>query len=220
MGLPADKDITSSDDQMRQAGIDYLKRCVQTAAALGSPALGGLPYVPWLYFPDDNNLQPYRDRAAAAVREVAAVAADEGIVICLEIINRFETFMFNTVQEGLAFLRQVDHPAVKLHLDTYHMNMEEDHMGDAIRAASEHLGHFHCAASNRKLPGKGHINWSEIRTALDDIDYQGGLVIETFPNPMVETGRTINVWRPLVSDFDAEAAEAAQFIQRTLIDPA
>jgi D-psicose/D-tagatose/L-ribulose 3-epimerase len=79
---------------------------------------------------------------------------------------------------------------------------------------------FHCAASNRKLPGKGHINWSEIRTALDDIDYQGGLVIETFPNPMVETGRTINVWRPLVSDFDAEAAEAAQFIQRTLIDPA
>jgi D-psicose/D-tagatose/L-ribulose 3-epimerase len=142
MGLPADKDITSSDDQMRQAGIDYLKRCVQTAAALGSPALGGLPYVPWLYFPDDNNLQPYRDRAAAAVREVAAVAADEGIVICLEIINRFETFMFNTVQEGLAFLRKVDHPAVKLHLDTYHMNMEEDHMGDAIRAASEHLGHF------------------------------------------------------------------------------
>jgi D-psicose/D-tagatose/L-ribulose 3-epimerase len=216
MGLPADKDITSPDEATRRAGIEYLKRCVETAARIGSPVLGGLPYVPWLYFPDGNDLQPYRDRSAEALREVAVTAADNGITLCLEIINRFETFMFNTVAEGLAFLGQVDHPSVKLQLDTYHMNMEEDNIANAIRQAGARIGHFHCAASNRKLPGKGHLNWDAVREALDDVDYQGGVVIETFPDPTAETGRTVSVWRPLVSDFDSEAREAAQFVRAKL----
>lgn len=218
MGLPPDKDITSPDAAVRQAGIAYLKRCVETAARLGSPVLGGLPYAPWLYFPQDDDLQPYRDRSAAALREVAAAAADHGVTLCLEIINRFETFMFNTVDEGLKFLAQVDHPAVRLQLDTYHMNMEEDDMAAAIRQAGAAVGHFHCAASNRRLPGRGHIDWSRIRAALDDIGYQGGVVVETFPDPTAETGRTIHTWRRLVEDLDAEAAQAAQFVRRHLID--
>jgi D-psicose/D-tagatose/L-ribulose 3-epimerase len=217
LGLPLDKDITSDNTSTRRAGIEYLKRCVETAAQIGSPMLGGLPYVPWLYFPEDRNLQPYRDRSAAALREVAVTAADHDITICLEIINRFETFMFNTVAEGLDFLLQVDHPAVKLQLDTYHMNMEEDNLAAAIRLAGQHIGHFHCAASNRKLPGKGHIDWQAIRTALDEVSYSGGVVIETFPDPMAETGRTVNTWRSLVDDFDQEAREAAIFIRKNLI---
>lgn len=218
MGLPEDKDITHPDPQVRQGGIDYLKRCCETAAKLGSPALGGLPYVPWLYFPTETDLQPYRDRAAKSLEAVAQTAGDNGIVLCLEIINRFETFMFNTVDEGLTFLHQVDHPAVRLQLDTYHMNMEEDDMAGAILRAGDLLGHFHCAASNRKLPGQGHIDWPAIREALDEIDYQGGLVIEVFPNPLAETGRTVNTWRPLVQDYDQEAIQAEQFIRKHLID--
>lgn len=218
MGLPQDKDITSPDSQTRQAGIDYLKRCCETAAQLGSPILGGLPYVPWLYFPDSNDLQPYRDRAAESLREVATTAADNGISLCLEIINRFETFMFNTVQEALVFLNQIDHPAIKLQLDTYHMNMEEDNLADAIKLAGSHLGHFHCAASNRKLPGQGHIDWRMIREALDDIDYRGGVIIEVFPNPQAETGRTVNTWRPLVHNYDEEATKSGNFIRKILIE--
>ena len=152
------------------------------------------------------------------MNEVAATAADNGILLCLEVINRFETFMFNTVEEGLKFLAQIDHPGVKLQLDTYHMNMEEDNLADAIRQAGKALGHFHCAASNRKLPGQGHIDWAAIRGALDEIGYQGGVVIETFPNPNAETGRTVNTWRPLVHDFDGEAREAAQFVLQHLIE--
>jgi len=141
------------------------------------------------------------------------MASDLGIDITLELLNRFETFMFNCVDEGLAFLQQVDHPNVKLQLDTYHMNMEEDNLAEAIRKADDKLGHFHCAASNRKLPGKGHIDWGQIFDALDDIHYNRGIVIETFPNPAAETGRTINVWRPLVEDFDAEAVESLTFLR-------
>lgn len=218
MGLPAELDIGSASAATRRAGIEYLKRCADTAAALGSPLLGGLPYVPWLYFPEPAAMPGHRERAAAAIREVAHTAADLGIFISLEIINRFETFMFNTVAGGQAFLAAVDHPAVRLQLDTYHLNMEEDDIGAAIRAAGGQLGHFHCAASNRKMPGRGHIPWSEVRRALDDIDYQGGVVIECFPNHLAETGRTVHTWRPLVEDYDSEASAAAAFLRNALIE--
>ena len=213
MGLPLEMDITSPEASVRRGGIEYLKRCAETAQRVGSPILGGLPHVPWLHFPPQGDLHEFRARSADSLREVAQTAADLGITICTEIVNRFETYIFNSVDEGLAYLDMVDHPAVKLHLDTYHLNMEEDNISDAIRRAGGRLGHFHAAAGNRKLPGKGHIDWSEIFNALDDIEYDGGVLIETFPNPNVETGRTINVWRPLVHDFDAEAVESLTFLR-------
>ena len=214
MGLPTEMDITSPNEAVRRRGIEYVKRCADAAQRVGSPILGGVPYGPWLVFPDTNELQPYRDRGAAAMSEIAKTASDLGITITVELLNRFETFMFNTVDEGLDYLARVDQPNVKLQLDTYHMNMEEDHLAEAILKAGDKVGHFHCAASNRKLPGKGHIDWPLIFDMLDEVNYQGGMVIETFPNPDAETGRTINVWRPLVHDFDAEAIESLNFLRR------
>jgi D-psicose/D-tagatose/L-ribulose 3-epimerase len=94
------------------------------------------------------------------------------------------------------------------------MNMEEDNLAAAIREAGKHIGHFHCAANNRKLPGRGHIDWQAIKAALDEIGYQGSLVVEAFPNPNVETGRTVNTWRPLVQDYDSEARQAVEFLRQ------
>ncbi len=213
MGLPLDKDITSPDEATRQKGIEYLKRCVETAAKLGSPILGGLPYVPWLHFPPDRDLRPYYERSAKAIQSVAATAKDQNITLCIEIINRFETYIFNTVAEGLDYLSLVNHPSVKLQLDTYHMNMEEDHLPAAILLAGSKLGHFHCADSNRKPPGGGHIRWAEIKQALDTVGYGGPLVIECFPNPQSETGRTVNTWRSLVADEDGDVARALALLR-------
>lgn len=217
MGLNAATDISSPDGAVRAAGIEYLKRALEATRKLGSPILCGLPYLQWLYFPTGDH-QPYRERCASSLRVVAQAAADNGVTICLEVINRFETFMFNTVGDALTFLQHVDHPAVKLHLDTYHMNMEEENIAQAIRSAGDQIGHFHCVASNRRLPDKGHLNWQEIRQALDDIGYDKGLGIEAFPLPNTETGRTVNTWRPLADDLDADARAAARFIRQQLID--
>jgi D-psicose/D-tagatose/L-ribulose 3-epimerase len=214
MGLPLAKDITSADAQVRRAGVEYLKRCVDAAARVGSPILGGLPYVPWLHFPKGDDLRPFRERSAAAMREVSIAASNMGLTICTEIINRFETYIFNTVEEGLDYLTMIEHPAVKLQLDTYHMNMEEDNLSAAIRLAGDHIGHFHCADSNRKMPGRGHIDWSRVKTALDEVDYHGALVVETFPNPAAETGRTVNTWRSLVSNYDEEAQKALALLRQ------
>lgn len=213
VGLPLANDITSSDEAIRRSGIEFLKRCAETAAQIGSPILGGLPHVPWLHFPAAVDLRPYRERSAAAIREVAVAANDVGVTVCTELINRYETYIFNTVADGLDYLRLVDHPAVKLQLDTYHMNMEEDDLPAAIRLAAGNIGHFHCADSNRKLPGHGHIDWQAIKTALDEVSYNGVLVMETFPNPAAETGRTVNTWRPLVGDYDDEAKKALAFLR-------
>lgn len=214
-GLSPATDITSLDKSIREAGIAYLRLCLETAQRLGSPILGGVTYAPWLHFPPPSeDLREYRNRSAAALREVAVIAGDMGVTLTLEILNRFETFMFNTVDEASAFLQQIDHPAVQLQLDTYHMNMEEDSLKQAILDAGDMIGHFHCAASNRKLPGQGHIDWGAIMAALDAANYQGGLVIETFPNPTVETGRTVNTWRSLVTDYDEEAKQAVAFLRR------
>lgn len=215
-GLSLETDITSPDKSCRDAGIDYLRRCLETTKQLGSSCLGGVTYAPWLHFPKEDDLRPFRDRSASTLREVAKIADDLGITLTLEILNRFETFMFNTVDEGLAFIRQIDHPSVQLQLDTYHMNMEEDNLADAIRLAGSAVGHFHCAASNRKLPGQGHIDWGAIKSALDEINYQGALVIETFPDPTAETGRTVNTWRPLVAEPDTEIRESLAFLRANL----
>lgn len=212
-GLSPATDISSADARVRSAGIEYLKRCLESASRVGSPILGGVPYAPWLYFPSASDLRPFRERSAAAIREVARTAADLGLTICIEVLNRYETFMFNTAHEALAYLELVDAPNVKLQLDTYHMNMEEDDLGAAIRLTGSRLGHFHCAANNRRLPGPGHIDWGAVRSALDDIGYAGWLVIETFPNPTVETGRAVNTWRPLVEDADGDLRRSLEFLR-------
>ncbi len=214
-GLTPDLDVSSPDTTVRRAGIEYLKRCLSTAAALGSPIMGGVTYAPWFAFPDDD-LEARRHRSAESLREVAGAAEAVGVDLCVEILNRFETFMFNTVDQANEYLDLVDHPSAKIELDTFHMSMEESDLAAAVRSAGERLGYFQCAANNRAMPGKGHIDWAAIGAALDDIAYTRPVVVETFPNPDVETGRTTHAFRPLVGDLMAEAREAADFVKTHL----
>lgn len=215
-GLTGETDVSHPDPAVRRAGVEFLKRCLEIAASLGSPILGGVTYAPWFDFPDDSDLAARRTRSAKSLQEVAVAADALGVDLCVELLNRFETYMFNTVDQANAYLDLVDHPSVKIELDTFHMNMEEADLGAAIRSAGARLGHFQCAANTRAMPGKGHIDWGTLGAALDDISYRGWVVVETFPNPDVETGRTTHAWRPLVDDLMADAADAATFVRREL----
>ena len=141
-GLSPGLDVSSPDAAIRRAGIDHLVRSLDTAAALGSPVLGGVTYAPWFHFPAEVDLQPYRERSAASLVEVARAADDLGVDLCVEVLNRFESFMFNTAAEALGFLALVDHPSVMVELDTFHMNIEEDDLADAIRSVGRPAGSF------------------------------------------------------------------------------
>ena len=214
-GLNPSTDVSSPDPTVRAAGMEHLRRCLDHAAELGSPILGGVTYATWMGFPAGGH-DGYRKRSAAALHEVGAYASTVGVDLCLEVLNRFETFMFNTVADCLGFIEMVDNPSVKVELDTFHMNMEEDDLAAAVRLASGRIGHVQVAANNRRAPQYGHIDWASFRAALDDAGYEGWVVFETFPNSKVETGQATYAWRDLTDDPDRDASDAARFIKENI----
>ncbi len=131
----------------------------------------------------------------------------------MEVLNRFEGYLINTVFQGIQIIDEVGSDHLKLHLDTFHLNIESDRIDDEIRAARGYLGHFHCVANNRKIPGAGHIPWNGVKQALVEVGYDGYLVAETFVNPAGEVGRGLFIWRQLAEDLDTAAKKTADFLR-------
>ena len=212
-GLPPDCDISHPDPAVQQRGIDHIIRCLEGAAVVGSPVLAGVLHVGWGAKVPEGDFRPYMERSVEVIRRVAEEAKCSEVTLCLEVLNRYEAYFLNNVQDSLDFLERVGHPNVKLLLDTYHMNIEEDDVAEAVRRAGESLGHLHCAANNRKRPGRGHISWEDLRNALDEIDYQRWIVMECFPYSESEVGRGMFAWHSFTDDVDADAREGATFLK-------
>lgn len=211
-GLGPGTDITHPDATVREAGLKHLRTCIEGAKNLGSPALGGVTYAPWAVFPsDDHNKR--QENCINSLKEATKIAEDNGVLLCMEVLNRFEGYLINTVAQGIEIIEAVGSPNLKLHLDTFHLNIEADQIDEEIRAAGVHLGHFHCVANNRKPPGEGHIPWDQVKQALVDVNYQGYLVAETFVSPAGEVGEGLFIWRELAEDLDRAAAKTADFLR-------
>ncbi len=211
-GLGLETDITSPNEEIRKSGITYLRSCIEGARKLDSPILAGVTYAPWAVFPsDDFDLR--RKQCIQSMKEVAQMGQDNGVTICMEVLNRFEGYLINTAKQGVELIKEIDHENIKLQLDTFHMNIEEDDIGDAIRTAGVHLGHLHCVGNNRKIPGEGHIPWKDVRDAINEINYKGSIVAETFVNPAGEVGRGLFIWRPLAANLDEAASKSATFLR-------
>jgi D-psicose/D-tagatose/L-ribulose 3-epimerase len=136
----------------------------------------------------------------------------------MEVVNRFEQFIMNTADEAVAYIEAVGSPNARVMLDTFHMNIEEDFIDDAIVKTGDRLGHLHIGENNRMPPGYGHIPWTEIGAALRRIHYQGYVVMEPFLMPGGQVGRDIKVFRDLSVglDLDEEARKALQFMRGVL----
>jgi D-psicose/D-tagatose/L-ribulose 3-epimerase len=220
-GLSADTDVSSDDESVRRAGIETLKNDISLCADMGGTKIGGIVYGV------HKNLPPgaafYRDklfeRGVNAVREAAKTAADYGVTLTVEIVNRFESVILNTAEEGVSFIKAVDNPAAGLHLDTFHMNIEEDDLPEAIRTAGKYLKHVHFCENNRKLPGNGHIDWNSVKEALLEIGYDDTIVIESLPFPYGTVSDRLNIWRNLLNkDVDSDLAQAAIFLKKLFKD--
>ena len=150
------------------------------------------------------------------MREIIKTAEDCGVTYCVEAVNRFETCLINTGAEALAYVAEIDSPNIGVLLDTYHMNIEENNIGDAIRLVGDKLTSFHTGENNRTAPGRGHLDWDEIFGALADINYKGRIVSEPFVMQGGEVGRDIHVYRDLIDNpsekrIDEEAAYLLNF---------
>ncbi len=212
-GLSADTDITHPDRLIRKAGLDYLQACIEGAARLGSPVLGGLTYAGWGVFPVEGKMER-RKQCIDSLKLVDQIANDYGITVCLEVVNRFEGYLLNTVDQGLSLLEELSCSNIKLHLDTFHMNIEEDDLGAAILRAGSLLGHLHVVENNRKVPGAGHIPWEAVSQSIHAINYQGYIIAETFVNPIGEVGSGLYIWRSMAANLDEAAKSAATFLKR------
>ena len=161
IGLPAQYDMASEDPAVRQAGMQYAKKLLECVHEMGGKVLGGILYSSWPARMDFGLLdkRPWWDRSVQCVQKVAQIANDYGIHYCLEIVNRYEQFLINTVDEGPTLSERCGQSACKLLLDVFHMNIEEDSIAQAIETAGDAIGHFHIGETNRRVPGRGRMPW-------------------------------------------------------------
>lgn len=210
-----DRDLSSFDATVREQGLTYLKTCIDLAKAVGSDVVSGPMYaaVGKTNLLSDEQRNEQWDLAVENMKKAAAYALERGVKLAFEPLNRFETDFINTVEQGLDFIRRIDMENVGMLLDTFHMNIEERDIGDAIRLAGDKLFNFHACANDRGTPGKDHIPWDAVKAALDEIGYDRHVVIEAFNPKITEIAKAVALWRPLAASPDRLASDGIEFLK-------
>ena len=218
IGLPAQYDVSSLDEGVRANGLRYMRRMIDAVGDMGGGTICGTVHSTWpaTLPPGHEDKSRFRDQSLRSMREMVKAAEDRGVVLLVEVINRFEQFMINTAAEAVAYVEEVASPACKILLDTFHMNIEEKNQAAAIRKAGKALGHFHACGSDRGTPGNDHIDWKPIARALKDVRYQGDVVIESFTTDVKVIARAAAIWRRMEPTRDEIAVKGLKFLRKTL----
>ena len=211
----ADRDLSSADADTRENAKEYVRWCIDTAYQIGSPLVCGPMYAATgkAHPSTEAEMRTQRQRSIDSMKELAGYANDTGIKLAIECINRFETDLINTTQQALDYIAEIGSPTVGLHLDTFHMNIEEKDSAAAIRLAGDRLFHVHASENDRGIPGTGHVNWQSIFAALKDIHYTGAVVIEAFSPQVKSIAKAVSLWRPVAPDQDTIAREGLAFLR-------
>jgi D-psicose/D-tagatose/L-ribulose 3-epimerase len=216
--MSPDRDLIHPDEAVRDNGMAYVRSAIEAAQNIGATNLIGPIYSAvgrcWQATPEERARD--MDILVSNLRSLAAFAANHGVVLCLEPLNRFETSFMNLTEQAVEVVDRVNHPACKIMLDTFHMNIEERSLGDAVRAAGPRLQHVHACENNRGTPGSGNVAWEEVAAALKEIDYDGPVVIESFTPAVKSIARAVCIWRPLAESQDALAADGLAFLRQLL----
>ena len=207
---PPGIDMRSPDPAERKKAVDFLKRGIETAKELGGREIGGVLYANWptnyhgdMLTKEERNTR--KKRTLDCLREAFAYADEIEMPVNIEVINRYEDYTINTVQEGLEFLRAIDCRMCNLILDVYHMNIEEDDICKAILSAKGRIGHFHVSEPNRRIPYHNvRIDWPSIGKALKEAEYDKTVTIEAVVSFDGPSTYCMRLWRDLVDDRGKE----------------
>lgn len=220
VGLSPTMDPSSPDLSTREKSIEYLKKICGKLGDLGGGDLGGVTYSSWpASMPaGESDKKPYFERSMESMKRVVRSAEENNVTFHLEVTNRYEGYLLTSCSEAVDYVDAINSPNVKILLDTFHMNIEEDFFYEAILKAGNRLGHFHIGENNRMPPGYGHIPWAEIGSAFRQINFTGCVVMEPFILPGGTIGQDIKLYRDLSQnlDLDQEARKALQFIRGVL----
>ena len=210
------RDLRGSDaDQL--ACVQYISELIDLAPQLGSKVICGPMY--------SETGRAGRHTAEEREQQLAQIASylkplchqaeAAGVVLAMEPLNRFETDCINTLEQAVDLIERVGSPALKIHIDTYHMNIEEDDSAAAILKHGQHIGHVHASASHRGLLGQDQVDWDGVLSALQTIGYEGDIVIESFSEDNEVIARAAAIWRPLYDSPQQLSVEGLEFLKNS-----
>ncbi len=215
--LGPDRDLRGTPEAQANS-MKYLMALIDQMVVLGCPSLIG-PVYSAVGRAEAVEPADYKKQWATVVKnlkKLSKYAESKGRQICMEPLNRFETDFINTADQALAMVKDVGSPALKLHLDTFHMNIEEKCQATAIKKAGKLLGHFHACGSDRGTPGNDHIDWAPIAAALKKIRYNGDVVIESFTKDVKVIAKAAAIWRQMEPSREDIAVKGVKFLKKTL----
>jgi D-psicose/D-tagatose/L-ribulose 3-epimerase len=210
-----DRDLRGTPEAQK-TGLDYMLKLIDQMVVLDCPSLIG-PVYSAVGRADAVTPDEYKQQWKTVVghlKTLSKYAQKNGRQICLEPLNRFETDFINTCDQGLKMVKDVGNPALNLHLDTFHMNIEQKDQAAAIRKAGKALGHFHACGSDRGTPGNDHIDWKPIVAALKSIKYDGDVVIESFTTDVKVIARAAAIWRRMEPTRNEIAVKGVKFLRK------
>lgn len=209
------RDFTHEDPAYHRNSFDYIRACFEIAAELGAKFVGGPMYSAVgkarLVSPEQKKIE--WDRAVTNLYKVCQTAESMGLEIALEALNRFETDLINNSEDLMRLIGDINHPAAKVLLDGFHMNIEEPDIERAIHLVADRLVHVQVSENYRGTPGTGQTRWDAYKRGLEAINYSGTVSIESFTPEIKELAGAVCIWRPLVPSQDGFASEGYRFLR-------
>ncbi|MFC1922265.1 sugar phosphate isomerase/epimerase family protein [Chloroflexota bacterium] len=209
------RNLSSLEAEERTNAESYLKWMIDAAAEMDTGLVIGPMYsaVGKARLEDPVDREREWQLAVSGLKAMCKHAAERDVRLAFEPLNRFETDMVNVVEQGLKLIADVGKPNLGLHIDTFHMHLEEKDSAAAIRKAGDRVFHVHACENDRGVPGTGQVNWESIFQALSDINYQGIVSIESFTPEVKSIARAVNIWRTIAPDQDAIARDGLDFLK-------
>ena len=214
----AGTDLRGPDPKVIADGKQYIRDLIDVAADLGTETIIGPLYsaVGRAEMVEPEQRKKEWKTVKEGLTEVCAYAEDKGIDLALEPLNRFETDFINICEDALRMADEIGSPKLGVHLDTFHMNIEEKSSADAVRAAGDRLFHFHASENDRGAPGTGQVEWVELAKALKDIGYDRWVVIESFTPDVEIIARAASIWRQTEKDGWTLAEKGLKYLKELL----
>jgi D-psicose/D-tagatose/L-ribulose 3-epimerase len=202
------------DANIREQAIQRLKDITTCSQALGASILSGPIHSALNVFTGQPATSQEWNWAVEGIREVSEHAANCGITLGIEYLNRFENYLLSSVEETIRFVNEVDHPHCKVMFDTFHANIEEKNIAEAFRKCAADTIHIQISENDRSTPGKGHINWTAIFDAIQDTGYKGALSIEAFGRRQPDLAAATKIWRSMFESENQLATDGLAFLKQ------
>lgn len=209
----AEANPISGSAEIRQAGVDNLKKAIDVCQAVGSPLLCGPIHSALGEFTGQGPTEAEWNHGKESMALAADYAQQAGVTLVLEYLNRFECYFLNCAADCSRFAREVNHPHLKMMYDTFHANIEEKDAAEAIKTCADQTVHVHISENDRSTPGEGNVNWDASFAALKEVGYDGWMVIEAFGLALPDLAAATKIWRKMFPTEEHLATKGLEFMK-------